>query len=155
MLSRCIQAEDVMKARLESACAASPPSPNTSQTTNIITPFIHNIKPTSECKSLPSVFASGKDSTFDLKCGIDLDSMSTNTKPDLVGVYVYTFTDCVNACAIFNDRISTGGHSNWTCYAVSFNFALAADEGNCWLKGYQNLPFHRNETVDTAILQTS
>ena len=154
MLPRCIQAEDVLTTRLES-CAASPLSSNTSQTTNTTTPSIHNIKPTSECKSLSSFFTSAKGSTFDLRCGIDLNAIGIYDSSDLVGVYVYTFTDCVNACAIFNDRTSTGGHGNRTCYAVSFNFALAADQGNCWLKGYQKIPFHSNETVDSAILQTS
>ena len=72
-----------------------------------------------------------------------------------MGVYVYTFTDCVNACAIYNDPASTGDHGNSTCYAVSFNFALPADTGNCWLKDQQKIPFHSNETVDSAILDLS
>ena len=66
-----------------------------------------------------------------------------------MGVYVYTFTDCVNACARY-----IGNHSS-TCYAVSFNFALTEEQGNCWLKGYQQIPFHRNETIDSAILAVS
>ena len=74
---------------------------------------------------------------------------------DLMGVYVYTFTDCVNACANYNDNSTTGNHGNSTCYAVSFNFALAADVGNCWLKGRQKIPFHSNQTVDSAILELS
>ena len=72
-----------------------------------------------------------------------------------MGVYVYTFTDCVNACASYNGNGITGNRENSTCYSVSFNLALPADEGNCWLKGHQNIPFHSNETVDSAILALS
>lgn len=69
-----------------------------------------------------------------------------------MGVYVYTLTDCINACAFYNDEGKSGNHGNSTCYAVSFNIALAADTGNCWLKSHQKIPFQKNETVDSAIL---
>ncbi|KAM0796575.1 hypothetical protein BDR22DRAFT_866588 [Usnea florida] len=155
MLLRCIQAKDVLTASLNSSCPASPPSSNTSRVTNTTTPSIHDIKPTSECKSLISPFTSATGSTYTLACGIDLLETTDFRFRDLMGVYVYTFTDCVNACAIYNDDSITGNHGNSTCYAVSFNFALPEDEGNCWLKGHQNIPFHSNETVDSAILELS
>ena len=144
MLLRCIQAKDVLTASLNSS--------NTSTVTNTTTPSIHDIKPTSECKSLISPFTSAKGSTYTLECGVDLLEKFYFHENDLMGVYVYTFTDCVNACAFYNDA---GNHGNSTCYAVSFNFALSADKGNCWLKGQQKIPFQTNETVDSAILGLS
>ena len=38
---------------------------------------------------------------------------------------------------------------------LSFNFALNAGQGNCWLKAHQKIPFHSNETVDSAIFEVS
>ena len=155
MLLRCIQAKDVLTASLNSSCPASPPSSNTSTVANATTPSIHDIKPTSECRSLISPFTSATGSTYTLACGIDLQETEDFGERDLVGVYVYTLTDCINACAIYNDDQSTANKGNTTCYAVSFNFALPAAEGNCWLKGHQKIPFHSNETVDSAILELS
>ena len=155
MLLRCIQAKDDLAASRNSSCPASPSSSNTSTVINTTTPSIHDIKPTSDCKSLSSPFTSPRGSTYTLECGIDLTETADFDVKDLMGVYVYTFTDCVNACATYNAHDWTGGHGNSTCYALSFNIALAADEGNCWLKGLQNIPFHSNETVDSAVLELS
>ena len=155
MLPRCKEAKDVLTASLNSSCPAYSPSSNTSTVTNTTTPSIHDIKPTSECKSLISPFTSATGSTYTLECGIDLQETVDFGVGDLVGVYVYTLTDCINACAIYNDDRITANKGNSTCYAVSFDFALPADEGNCWLKGHQKIPFHSNETVDSAILELS
>lgn len=157
MLLRCIHAKDALSAGLNSSCPASPPSSRTSTVTKTTTPSIHDIKPTSECKSLISPFTSARGSTYTLECGIDLlETVDFGEQVlDLMGVYVYTFTDCVNACATYNDKRMTGNHGNSTCYSVSYNFALTAHEGNCWLKGHQQIPFHINETVDSAILAVS
>ena len=155
MLPRCLQAKDVLTNGVSSPGAASPQSSSSSNTTNTTAPSIHDIKPTSECKSLPSPFTSAKGSSYNLACGTDLVESESLNAPDLVGVYVYTFTDCVNACAIYNDARVTGDHGNSTCYAVSYNFALGQATGNCWLKSRQNIPFHSNETVDSAILEVN
>ena len=149
MLLRCIQAKDLLTASLNSSCPASPRSSNTTS------PSTHDIKPTSECKSLISPFTSATGSIYTLECGIDLKEALYFDFRDLMGVYVYTFKDCINACAIYNNKGATGNHGNSTCYAVSFNFVLPEDEGNCWLKGHQNIPFQSNETVDSAILELS
>ena len=155
MLLRCIQAKDALTASLNSSCPNSPPSSITSTVTSTTTPSIHDIKPTSECKSLISPFTSVAGSTYTLECGIDLLEAVYFDANDLVGVYVYTLTDCINACAFYNNKGMTGNHGNSTCYAVSFNFALPEHEGNCWLKGHQKIPFQSNETVDSAILELS
>ena len=151
MLPRCYQAKDALTNSPASSCAGLPSS-GTSNTTNSTVPSIHNIKPTSECKNLSSPFTSARGFTYNLECGIDLIEVTVYGGHDLMGVYVYTFTDCVNACAFFNDDTYTSGHGNGTCYAVSFNFALSQNEGNCWLKGHPNIPLHSNETVDSAVL---
>ena len=70
-----------------------------------------------------------------------------------MSAYVYSFTDCINACASFNSWIGFGG--NGTCYAVSWNLVSAADEWNCWLKDSQRVPFSQNETADSAVLLLS
>ena len=150
LLPRCIQATNA-KTTTNLTC----PSPNTTNLTNTTiaaaAPSIHDIKPTSECKTLSSPLTSPQNSVFSLECGIDLIESGN----DLTGAYVYTFTDCVNACAIYNSQSHAENRGNATCYAVSFNFALGADEGNCWLKGHEKIPFRSNETVDSAILDLS
>lgn len=73
---------------------------------------IHDIKPTyirMRTSHLTLYIRQGRGSTYTLNCGIELLEAVHfgDSALDLMGVYVYTFTDCVNACATYNDNSMT------------------------------------------------
>ena len=72
---------------------------------------------------------------------------------------MYTFQDCINACASYNRESlravqegQTQLRPNGTCFAVSWNRALTHDQGNCYLKSAIQVALSVNSTVDTATL---
>lgn len=91
-------------------------------------------QPTSNCTSLGSKYTSlFTGASFKPQCGIDLPSN------DLYSIFVYYFTDCIEACA----AVAKYPGLNRTCYGVAFdtNYALtpAGQYGNCFLKNASNI----------------
>ena len=108
-------------------------SPSSNDTS--VLPTYHNdindspFQPTSNCTSFSSNYNSRFTSaSFKLQCGLDLHGH------DMYSVFVYYFTDCIEACAV----VSKWPNLNLTCYGVTFdiNFDLtrAGQYGNCFLK---------------------
>ena len=89
--------------------------------------------PSSDCNKLAKTYSalSNGNQTFNIECETE------HYSDDLVGIYVYTFEACIEACAQYNAHIDT--HPNSTCFAVTFNLGQTFDgsAGNCWLKSAQ------------------
>ncbi len=68
---------------------------------------------------------------FDVNCMMDFVGPGV----DLAGMTVYSFGDCIKACAMFNNFAR-----NNTCLGVFFNANLTTSlpmfDGNCFLKAY-------------------
>ena len=106
--------------------------------------------PTSNCLSLGSTYTSAQTgSLLDVHCGTNYPFS------DMLGVYVFQFTDCMEACASWNKFRET---TSPQCLAIVFdNEPYANSEssgmGNCWLKNSGNTTA-RASTADGASLRT-
>ena len=107
-------------------------------------------KPTSNCNSLGSPYASINGSKFNLFCDVDYPT------GDLMSVWVYQFIDCIHACVSYNVMHQII-HSNETCKGVSFTVDAAwgtldwgHEDGNCFLKGFFPLSASYDGPVDSA-----
>ena len=67
-----------------------------------------------------------------------------------MGVWVFTFADCIDACASWNDH-----QIDPPCYAVSSDISDAFTEeggiGNCFLKGVKGIPPKGKKVTDSAV----
>lgn len=71
---------------------------------------------------------------------------------NLLGVYVYTFEACIDACASFNSYIYM--HNTSRCYSVTYDAAKEdSGRGNCWLKAVPNIVATPKDATDSAVLQ--
>ncbi|KAL8867102.1 MAG: hypothetical protein Q9174_005877, partial [Haloplaca sp. 1 TL-2023] len=119
---------------------------------NTTTPSIRSIQPSSECANLTSpVSAIRGDNQYNLHCASDLPT-DFGQGNDLIGVWVYTMQECINACSYWNWDGSVAA-ANRTCYAVSFEYTLP--QANCWLKGFRGMSFVASDKVDSAVLLLS
>ncbi|CAF9933298.1 MAG: hypothetical protein ALECFALPRED_005552 [Alectoria fallacina] len=113
------------------ASNASCPSSNDNST---LPTYLYHIndspfQPTSNCTSLGSTYTSiFTSASFKLQCGFDLPGN------DLYSVFVYYFTDCMEACA----AVAKYPGLNRTCYGVAFDtdYDVTPERqyGNCFLK---------------------
>ena len=87
---------------------------------------------------------------FTLHCNSDLET--GNNGIDLLGVGVYTFEDCINACGKYNQGSE---QQNSHCYAVSLCLNCDVAKGNCWLKGKADMPLTTKSEISSAVLNTS
>jgi len=102
---------------------------------NIALPATIGLVPV-DCPNLDStthkVTPTSKTFTFEATCGAD--SAPGEGDRNIVTILAYRFTDCLRACASFNER---GNVPNTTCGAVHFHSDLKwinERGGNCWLK---------------------
>ena len=130
-ISTCRTASQPQPCSSSQAFNASSPSSN--DTSGLPTYLYHindsPFQPTSNCTTLSSNYTSRFTSaSFKLQCGLDLYGH------DMYSVFVYYFTDCIEACA----AVSRWPKLNQTCYGVTFdiNFDLTSggQYGNCFLK---------------------
>lgn len=112
-----------------------PPSNNTSSLPTY-SYYINDspFQPTSNCTSLGSNYTSlFTGASFKPQCGLDLPSN------DLYSVFVYYFTDCIEACA----AVAKYPGLNQTCYGVAFDtdydLTPGGQYGNCFLKNAPNI----------------
>ena len=103
--------------------------------------------PTSSCSTLNTSYTSAVNSaTFVPRCG------TWYRGNDLLGVYVYTFEACMDACASFNsyDYI----HNASRCYSVTYDAVKKnTGNGNCWLKARPNIIATTRNLTDSAVLE--
>ncbi|KAL8996230.1 MAG: hypothetical protein Q9169_004208 [Polycauliona sp. 2 TL-2023] len=116
--------------------------------------MLARLKPQSECRNLTSPFSTFKPGQYELHCGIDLPTTGIDSV-DPLGLYVYTMSDCINACSYWNANGAYAESVKMRCVAVTFNVPLGPDKGNCWLKGAKGIPFVQTEDMDSAILLVS
>lgn len=103
--------------------------------------------PTSSCSTFNSSYTSAVNSaTFTLWCG------TWYRGNDLLGVYVYTFEACMDACASFNSYDYM--HNATRCYSVTYDAVKKnTGNGNCWLKARPNLTATMRNVTDSAVLE--
>ena len=92
---------------------------------------VPSFQPIDECSGLGNIksFPQGTEDRpvkFKINCGTDYPSAYS-----LLQVYVYTFKDCVNACASYNYNAPL--HKNSTCAGVTYGTARSRNiGGNCF-----------------------
>ena len=84
---------------------------------------------------------------FTVQCNRDY------TGYDILGVFVFTFTDCMGACASWNSY-----QNESSCYGVSYvtnrtdiTHSQAVGEGNCFLKEADQMQGSDQELIDSAL----
>ena len=132
--------------------SSSIPNSTTTNCTSPATNSTTSILATSDCDKINKIYISTIDThtEFNVFCESD---MTTGT---YLGVFVYTFEDCIEGCASFNDfQPDRGG--NLTCHGVSFITDYYRNpenlRGNCFLKMEGNNPliYRANASAATRI----
>ncbi|KAL8968690.1 MAG: hypothetical protein Q9183_002343 [Haloplaca sp. 2 TL-2023] len=105
-----------------------------------------NAKPTSNCTALGGTCVSAwTENRFDVQCGLDY------TGSDMLGVWVITFAECMEACASWNYHAD-----NPRCYSVSYDISNQGDFvqnsglGNCFFKSKTEISGIAKESTDSA-----
>ncbi|EXJ93822.1 hypothetical protein A1O1_02215 [Capronia coronata CBS 617.96] len=103
---------------------------------------------------------------FDLFCGVDMQNSipdltdSSLVVADVVGLFAYSITDCLYACANARHFVSLWGQDHeggnmQTCKGVTWNFEMAAsntsDQANCWLKNGTSNGFQSNTCISATL----
>ena len=104
------------------------------------------MQPTTECKSLPALYTEPvSKAQFDVGCETDYAG------DDMLGIYVYKFATCIEACADLNKR-----NTNTPCSGVSYDVTMGPLGGNCFLKasGVRQVATTKN-TTSSARVRTS
>ncbi|KAL9586587.1 MAG: hypothetical protein Q9203_003805 [Teloschistes exilis] len=102
---------------------------------------------TSSCsQSKPTYTSDVNSTTFSTHCHTWFQGHN------LLGVYVYTFEACMDACASFNSYGYM--HNASRCHSVTYDAAKEdAGRGNCWLKALPNIAATSKDATDSAALQ--
>jgi hypothetical protein len=100
--------------------------------------------------------------SFDLFCGIDMQNhVADETNPDLqvadvVGLFAYSITDCLYACAnaIHFDEQWDDGFAG--CKGVTWQYQMAqsntSNSANCWLKNGTTNGFQCNTCISAKLV---
>ena len=118
-----------------------------------------SVQPSSDCSSFADTYRnpyenSGNLTSYDIACGTKLRGSRGQTL-DFMAIWVYTFRDCINACANYNQGVvRQSHHPNTTCYGVNFLLKpeRARYQGNCGLKGSSELNRDSDDGQDSALL---
>lgn len=109
-----------------------------------------NFKPTTNCSDMNGKYTTAQTrNIFDIHCSTDYTGF------DMLGSYVYTFTDCMEACASWN---SYRTQSSPQCYAVSYHtgpgsYPHSSGLGNCFFKDSGSMPALASDMADAAVFQ--
>lgn len=121
-----------------SASNSSCPATNSTSSNTTSTSF----QPTGDCEDMRGSNKSPFDLKFNLLCEMDLGGH------DLVGVFVYYFRYCIEACAGFNNLPHL---ENETCYGVTYDIAQRpSSDGNCFLKNSPNTSIYPLSSASSA-----
>ena len=88
---------------------------------------------------------------FNVHCDTDYPNS------DMLGVYVFTFADCMEACSSWNSHNTA--QDSQQCHAVAYDTGPRAypeysGAGNCWLKNSGNITAIGKQGADAAVLAT-
>ncbi|KAL8918224.1 MAG: hypothetical protein Q9172_005517 [Xanthocarpia lactea] len=112
---------------------------------------LSDIKPASNCSEIgngKTYISASQNTGFTVLCETDYPNS------DSLGIWVFTFADCIEACASWN------AHRNSPpCYSISYDFGDAFTEesgtGNCFFKGVSNIPARPRTATSSADAQLS
>ncbi|KAL2036386.1 hypothetical protein N7G274_010899 [Stereocaulon virgatum] len=108
--------------------------------------------PTSNCTDLTTPYSSILGYRYNLHCN------TSQPNADLVSIFVYTFKDCIHACASYAHM---GTHPGSTCLGVTYSYMVRPgtvadnyDAGSCALKavGYNETASFQAFGADSAFL---
>lgn len=109
--------------------------------------------PAHDCESLPqppnAYVSSLTKHLFAISCATDFPG------GDMIGVFVYNFGDCIEACASYNMNVADP-RLNSTCLGVSYDisFLKAGGLGNCFLKStLGDGPRGKNVTSSAVVIR--
>ena len=87
--------------------------------------------PTDDCTKLPATYIS----SLSNKTSSHISCNTSYHDHNILGVFVYRFEDCIEACTSFNHFQS----SNTTCFGVTFDLRRPQQggKGNCFLKDFR------------------
>ena len=112
---------------------------------------LSDIKPASNCSEIgdkKTYVSAFQKMPFTVHCETDYPGF------DSLGVWMFTFADCMEACASWN----AFRHSP-RCYSVSYDpsdtFTEEAGFGNCFFKGERNIQARHKITTSSADAQLS
>ncbi|KIW29484.1 uncharacterized protein PV07_05298 [Cladophialophora immunda] len=107
------------------------------------------------------------DTSFDIFCGVDmLNHVADENNPDLqvadvVGLFAYSLTDCLYACANaihftqLYGQDQPGGNMQ-TCAGVTWTYQMAqsnsSNYANCWLKNGTSTGFQSNTCISAKLV---
>lgn len=119
------------------------PIPQRLNSTNVASSLV----PTSSCSRLSSSYTSpSNDTKFTAQCETWYQGNN------ILGVYVYTFEACMDACASFN--VYNYMHNGSRCYSVTYDAAKEnSGRGNCWLKAMPNIAATARNATDSAVIE--
>ena len=105
----------------------------------------------SDCTNIKSPYKAANSSNvfFNLHCSTDFPGS------DLTGVYAYSFEECMNTCATYNDIRTDEGSQGVPCYGVSFDPTMTILAGNCFLKGRNDSNPVAKSVTSSALLTKS
>ncbi|KAL8707389.1 MAG: hypothetical protein Q9220_007581 [cf. Caloplaca sp. 1 TL-2023] len=117
------------------------------------TPLITDLAPIDNCTAIgdgKKYVSAWTQQSYTVHCHTDYPG------GDIMGIWVFTFADCIEACASFNAHISDPH-----CYAVSYDtsntgsFVEKSGLGNCFLKGSGSVQAHEKNVTSSAQAQFS
>ncbi|KAL8948921.1 MAG: hypothetical protein Q9222_004925 [Ikaeria aurantiellina] len=124
-----------------------------SNATSTSTTVITDLAPTDNCTAIgdgKKYVSAWTQQSFTVHCKTDY------TGGDILGIWAFTFADCIAACASFNEHISDPH-----CYAVSYDTSNTGDfveksgMGNCFLKGSGSVQARAKNVTSSAQAQFS
>ncbi|KAL8790921.1 MAG: hypothetical protein Q9213_000346 [Squamulea squamosa] len=112
---------------------------------------LSDVKPTDNCTAIGDkeiYVAAFTKMRFTVHCETDYPGS------DMLGIWVFTFADCMEACASWNDHKNTP-----SCHAVTYNYGDDFTEesgfGNCFLKDNGDVPARFYNVSSSAQAQFS
>lgn len=146
-LQRCELGNDVEASNTTNPSSnRSPTSSPTSTSTS--SPSITSLQPTTNCSAMGtgSTYVSAWTKTpFTVHCNTDYPGS------DILGIWMFTFADCIEACASWNYH-----QDSPQCYAVSYDYSNEGEfteqggMGNCFLKGSGNVVANVKNVTSSA-----
>ncbi len=105
-----------------------------------------NCRPTPTFNCIPSATYTAQitDFVFTSRCGTDYAGQ------DLLGLYMYSFDDCIEACANWNEQAAG---RNASCRAISYDTTMSLPVGNCFLKP-AGVDARERASADSAVLES-
>lgn len=144
-----IHSSDDSTARPPSLSNPADNSTNATSSDTTCTPSKSTLVPTSNCTAMGGTYITAwTHSIFETECETDYRGS------DVLGIWAFTFADCMEACASWNGHGITP-----RCYTVSYdirnsgNFTENSGVGNCFFKASDNVQPRGQDTTSSGTMK--